>query len=186
MAKKTVIKISGIKEARDSALAFINKQTKDREFLDLVGQTATDQLRNAVRAGGRTDPAYFQPPLEDSTVERRKTLIKQGNSFDPKIVTPKRSNLSMSGQLLDSIYYRINESISTVVLLIKKPRNPYRGKSGQPLENKDNVEIKNDLEKRGFKFFFISEKLNTLLENVITQQLRRKLSLYNKINRKLK
>jgi hypothetical protein len=186
MAKKTTVKITGISQARDNALKFINSTTKDREFLDFVGQTAADQIRSAVRAGGRTDPAYFQPPLEDSTVDRRKTLIKQGNSFDQKIVNPNRSNLSMSGQLLDSIYFRINESISTVVLLIKKQRNPYKGKSGQPLENKDNVEIKDDLEKRGFKFFFISEKLNTLLENKITQQLRRKLSLYNKIVRKLK
>lgn len=186
MAKKTTVKITGIQEARDNALAFINKEIKDREFLDFVGQTASDQIRNAVRSGGKGDPAYFQPPLSDSTIERRKTLIKQGNSFDPKIVNPKRSNLSLSGQLLDSITFRINQSINTVVLLIKKPRTPYKGKTGQALENKDNVEIKNDLEKRSFKFFFISEKLNTLLENIITQQLRRKLSLYNKITRKLK
>lgn len=186
MAKKTVVKISGVKEARDSAIAFLNKEIKDREFLDPVGQTAADQLRNAVRSAGRTDPEYVQPSLSDGTIERRKTLIKQGNSFDPKIVNPKRSNLSLSGQLLDSISFRINESINTVVLFLKKQRSPYKGKKGQALEYKDNVEIKNDLEKRGFKFFFISEKLNTLLENIITQQLRRKLSLYNRITRKLK
>lgn len=186
MAKKTSVKITGIAEARDSAIKFLNDSISNDEFLKQVAEQTIDQIQKAVRSGGRTDPAYFQPPLSDSTIERRKTLIKQGNSFDPKIVNPKRSNLSLSGQLLDSFQYRTNKALSTIVLFLNKSRKPYRGVKGQELENKDNVQVKNDLEKRGFKFFFVSEKINTLIENFITKELRRKLSLYNKINRKLK
>lgn len=186
MAKKTVVKITGVNQARTNALEFINKQSKDPDFLKGLGEEAAFQIASAVRSKGRTDPAYFQPPLEDSTIERRKTLIKQGNSFNAKIVTPKGSNLSMSGQLLDAIKSRVNYSISTIVLFLKPQRSPYKGKSGQPLESKTNNEIKKELESKGFRFFFLSDKISILLENLITKQLRRKLALYNRINRKLK
>ncbi len=186
MAKKTSVKITGIGAARDNALKFINNTTKDSQFLKEIGQEAVIQIAAATRSGGRTDPAYVQPTLKDSSVERRKTLIKQGNSFNSRIVSPKRSNLSMSGQLLDSMISKVNSAIGQIIISINKQRKPYKGKSGQDLENKDNLEIKNDLEKRGFRFFFLSDKINLLLENKIAQQLRRKLSLYNKITRKLK
>lgn len=184
MAKKTVVKFTGIKTARDNALEFLNKSTKDPKFLTSVAEVTVDQIQKAVRSAGRVDSAYFQPPLSDSTIKRRETLIKQGNAYNTTIVTPKRSNLSMSGQLMDSISYRINQSLSEITLFLKRPRTAYKGKNGQPLENKDNVEIKRDLEKRGYKFFFVSDKINTLLVNRISKSLSRLLKLYDKVKRK--
>ena len=184
MAKKTVIKFTGIKAARDNALEFLNKSTKDSKFLNSVAEITVDQIRKAVRAAGRTDPAYFQPPLSDGTIKRRETLIRQGNAYNTTVVIPKRSNLSMSGQLLDSISYRINQSLSEITLFLTRPRTAYKGKNGQPLENKDNVEIKRDLEKRGYKFFFVSDKINTLVVNQISKSLSRLLKLYDQTQRK--
>lgn len=195
MAKVT---IKGIPEARDNALKFLQNTVKDKKFLDEIGQLTADQIRNRTRArkgvltkdspdfGSPGVDDYRQPKLKDSTIERRKSLIRSGNAFDPQIVTAKKSNLSLSGQLLDAIKYRVNQGINVISIYIDSKRNPYRGAKGQNLENKkSNNQIKDELEERGRRFFFISDKLNTLLTSKIAQQLRRKLSLYNKIVRKL-
>jgi hypothetical protein len=93
----------------------------------------------------------------------------------------------MSGQLLDAIKFRVNNSISEVTIFLSQKREAYKGRFKDKLENKkNNIEIKNDLEDQGRKFFFISDKLTALLESKIASELRRKLALYNKIKRSLK
>lgn len=180
MAKVT---IKGIPEARDNALKFLKNTVKDKQFLDSLGQETANQIRNRTRA--RLEE-YKQATITKPTIKRRESLIRSGNAFDPQIVTARKSNLSLSGQLLGAIKYRINQSINVISIYIDSKRNPYRGAKGQNLENKkSNNQIKDELEERGRRFFFISEKLNTLLTSKIAQQLRRKLSLYNKIVRKL-
>lgn len=182
MAKKTSVKITGVSQARDNILKFLNNTIQDKQVLNELGQVAADSIRNRTRAGMEE---YKQKPLSKTTQERREALIPK-NSFDDKIVKPKRSNLSLSGQLLESISFRINNAQALVTLFLYKPRLPYNGTKKSALKNdKDNVQIKNDLESKGRKFFFISEKLNAQLENRITQALRRKLAQYNRLRRKL-
>jgi hypothetical protein len=73
-----------------------------------------------------------------------------------------------------------------VILYLLDPRKPYKGVKGQDLENKKtNNQIKDDLEAQDRRFLFISDKLKILLESKIAQNIRKKLSLYNRINRKL-
>jgi hypothetical protein len=184
MAKKATVKISGITEAKNSALKFLNETAKDKSFLDSIGQLTADQIRNRTRAGL---DEYKQDDITTYTKDRRAALIKSGNAFDSKIVKPNKSNLSMSGQLLDAIKFRVNNSISEVTIFLSQKREAYKGRFKDKLENKkNNIEIKNDLEDQGRKFFFISDKLTALLESKIASELRRKLALYNKIKRSLK
>ena len=181
MAKNKVT-ITGVGKARDNALKFLGNTFKDKEFLESYATDAENYIRNSTRA--RKDE-YTQEPIKESTIKRRKSLIKSGNSFDQKIVSPKKSNLSMSGQLLESIKHRINLSVGEIVLYLNPYRKPYKGVKGQDLETKTNTQINRDLEKQGRKFFFISNKLQALLESKIAAQLRKKLALYNKVVRKL-
>lgn len=182
MAKRTSVRITGIDNARKSAQKFLTNLAGDDKMLNMLGILASDQIRNRTRA--RLED-YKQDEITSGTVDRRKSLIKGGNSFDNKIVTPKRSNLSLSGQLLGSISHRIDKLKSEVVLFINRPRKAYKGIRKPELENlKDNLEIKQDLEKQGRKFFFISEKLEALLQSRILTELRKQLSIYNKIIRK--
>jgi len=52
-------------------------------------------------------------------------------------------------------------------------------------KEKTNNEIKNDLEAKGRRFLFISDRLKANLEERIVKELKRRLDLYNKIKRKL-
>ena len=185
MANKTVVKITGTDKAKKNAVDFINQFKKSDDFLNVIGAEAVRQIQARTRSAGKVDPEYTQPELTKYTKEQREKLIRAGNSFDSKIVRQNRSNLSMSGQLLNSIFYAISAASGEITLKINEFRKAYKGIRKAELELKqNNKEIKNDLESRGFKFFFISKKLAALLENKIAQELRRKLSIYNKLLRK--
>jgi hypothetical protein len=183
MAKKTVVKITGIAQARDNALKFLNQTKKDSKILNTEGQFAADQIRNRTR--GRLEE-YKQNPITKGTSKRRESLIKSGNFLDERLTRPKQSNLTLSGQLLGAITYKINSAFSEIIIFLNPTRKAYRGARGFDLENsKDNVEIKKDLESRGRRFLFLSDRLRTNLENRLVKELKRRLDLYNKIKRKL-
>lgn len=180
---KTKVKITGTKEAQASAIKFLRSAINGDDILKDIGQTATDQIRSRTR--GRLED-YRQADLKQSSIENRDRLIRAGNAFDKGIVRTKRtSNLSMSGQLLDAIKYRILKTTGEVVLFIERARSPYKGIKKPLLENtKDNLEIKKDLESKGRRFLFLSDRLQILLQNKTAQYLRRQLSIYNKLIRK--
>lgn len=183
MAKKATVKITGLKQAKDNALKFLNESKKDSKILETEGQFAADQIRNRTRA--RLEE-YKQDPITKGTIKRRESLIRSGNFLDERLTRPKQSNLTLSGQLLKAITYKVNSAFSEIILFLNPTRRAYKGARGFDLENlKDNNEIRKDLESRGRKFFFISERLRTNLENRLAKELKRRLAIYNKIKRKL-
>lgn len=183
MAKKATVKITGIGQARDNALKFLNATKKDNEILNTEGKFTADQIRTRTR--GRQEE-YKQNPITKATAKRRESLIKSGNFLDERQTRPKQSNLTLSGQLLGAITYKINSAFSEIIIFLNPDRRPYKGTRGFDLENlKDNNEIKKDLESRGRKFLFLSERLRINLENRLVKELKRRLSIYNKIKRKL-
>lgn len=185
MAKRNLasVKITGTAKVRDNLLKFVQQQTRDEGVLNELGEFAADQIRKRVR--GKVDKEYQQDPLTPATIGIRKNLIKNGNSKTPQTSKPSQSNLTLSGQLLDAIKHRVNASLATINIFLLKPRTGYILKDGSRTKvDKDNVEIKSDLEERGRLFLFISKSLNAQLQSKIAQALRKRLSLYRKISSK--
>ncbi len=183
MAKKTSVSITGFKQARESLEKFVRRQFQEPNVLEPIAVLASDQIKKRTR--GRQEE-YAQDEISKATKKRRKSLIKSGNAFNARVSKPNQSNLSLSGQLLESIRSKLQTAQSTIVLYLFNPRKPYKGVKGQDLENKKtNTQIKSDLDALDRRFLFISDKLKIQLENKLAQILRTKLSLYNKILRKL-
>ncbi len=209
MAKKASVKITGVSQARDSALKFLSQSVKGKELLNKLGQEAADQIRNRTR--GRLEE-YRQKEITEVTKAVRQVYLENfGGKGD--LSRPKTSNLTLSGQLLDAIKFRVNESAANITIYLEdsrfvnkltktrkeiiqatkfgknKEKNKLLGIAASILADqkpsKSNKEINKDLESRGRKFFFLSPKLNALLESKIADELRRQLSIYNKIKRKL-
>lgn len=178
---KTKAEIKGLDVVSRDIKTFINNVIKEKQILNDVGDLASKQIALQTRARQKD---YRQPGLQKSSIKRRETLIKQGNGSE--FAKPKQSNLTLSGQLLDAITHKINQSTGFITIFFKEGRKPYKGKSGQNLEQKTNKEIVQDLDTRGFKFFFISDRLKTQLESKIKSYLRQKLSNYKKLKRSLK
>lgn len=204
MAKKNIVKFSGVKQTGENILKFINAQLKDDRMLAEVGKITVDQIKNRTR--GRQEE-YKQDPLKPLTVAQRSVYIQNYGSND--LASPKQSNLTLSGQLLDSLRHKVQQGLAVIYLYdprklpSKKTRSElikgtkFDGSKqnkkllgiaasylAKPKESKTNTQVKNDLEKIKRKFFFVSEKLNTLLTNKISQMLRRKLSTYRRFIRK--
>jgi len=216
MAKKAFVKITGITQARDNALKFLNQTKKDSKILETEGKFAADQIRD--RTEGRQEQ-YKQKDLANVTIEARK--IYAGFYDTSPLAIPKRSNLTLTGQLLGAIKHKVNSAASEIIIyltdnrrnrkipdsiiqemydgIIDKDRNATNSKRKDPkvkdklialflLKNqkeKTNNEIKNDLEAKGRRFLFISDRLKANLEERIVKELKRRLDLYNKIKRKL-
>jgi hypothetical protein len=179
---KNEVKITGTKEAQDNLLKEIRNAVTDERFMRELAEEAIDQIKKRTR--GRQEQ-YKQDKLEKSTIGARKRLIERGNAFDPAIVRAETSNLSMSGQLLNSMRYKLDEFRGIITLFINPDRELYKDATLQEtIDKKDNIEIKEELEKRNRKFFFISDRLKANLQNRIADGLRRSLKLYDKIKRK--
>jgi hypothetical protein len=178
---KTKAQITGIKESGDKLRQFLQSAIKDKDVLEELGTFSSSEIKK--RTTARLEE-YKQPDIEETTIKRRKSLIEQGNKSE--FARANRSNLTLSGQLLDAIKYRINQSKALITIFLSDERRPYKGKSGQDLEAKSNNQIKKDLEAIGRKFLFISERLKTQLESKLKLSIQKKLSNFKRIKRSLK
>jgi hypothetical protein len=207
LAKKAVVTIKGVGAAQANALKFLNNVAKDKRILDSIGADLADQINK--RTAARLDE-YKQKPLAESTVVSR-DIATRVNNLD-QLTKPKTSNLTLSGQLLSSIKNKSDAATAQIIIFLKEGRNKLKKPTLDQIkeiakskpkkkqgfyyaighlmmqakdENKNNTEIKNDLEKQGRKFLFMSDKLQTMLEVKLRQQIAKQLSLYNKVKRKL-
>jgi hypothetical protein len=207
LAKKAVVTIKGVGAAQANALKFLNNVAKDKRILDSIGADLADQIHK--RTAARLDE-YKQKPLAESTVVSR-DIATRVNNLD-QLTKPKTSNLTLSGQLLSSIKNKSDTAAAQIIIFLKEGRNKLKKPTLNQIkeiakskpkkkqgfyyaighlmmqskdENKNNTEIKNDLEKQGRKFLFMSDKLQTMLEVKLRQQIAKQLSLYNKVKRKL-
>ena len=177
MAKVT---ITGVDDVRKKFQNFLRASERDPNILTDVAVTMREQMIKRTQAGIED---YKQPPLAESTKERRKKLIAAGNGSN--FAKPSRSNLTLSSQLLNSIIFRINIRDGIVNFFLKDFRTPYIGVKGKPLETPTNTEIKQDLEKQGRTFLFLSKKLEAQLSTRIVRALRRRLSNFNKLKKSI-
>lgn len=207
MAKKTVVTIKGVGQAQASALKFLNDVKKDKRILQEIGDLLVFQIQKQTTSGLGE---YKQKPLTENTIVSR-DLLAEANSL-AQFAKPKRSNLTLSGQLLSSIKSRADAAGSAIIIFLKPFRYKLlppskdnintlaakkpKSKRGHyhaigalilksPPKETDNNKIKEDLESQGRNFLFMSTKLQLKLEKNITSQIRKQLDLYNKIKRKL-
>lgn len=208
MAKKTVVTIKGVGEAQKNAIKFLTDYNKDKKLLDKLGSEIVLQIQRRTTAGL---DEYKQDPLTESTIVSRE-LLADINSLN-QFAKPKRSNLTLSGQLLSSIKNKANVSTATIVIFLKDFRYKYlpptresitrvaakkpKSKRGfyhaigniimsDPPKDTTNNKVRNDLEKQGRKFMFMSDKIQIQLEKNLTRELSKALTLYNKVKRTLK
>jgi hypothetical protein len=218
---KTKAEIKGLDIVKKDVKTFINNIIKEKPLLEELGKMSADAIKNQTR-GRRGE--YKQKELKEVTIQAR-DIYSEHYTVD-KDSSPKTSNLTLTGQLLNSIKYKVNQASGLITIyfndnrkdravnldksIINKERDRIldkdfnaTNKKGDPKlrarlsalymltnkKNKDqktNSEIVQDLDQRGFKFFFISVRLKAQLESKIKSYLRTKLSNYKKLKRSLK
>lgn len=145
-----------------------------------LGQYAADLIRLRTRLGyGVTDTGAKRQRLKKLspiTVAFRKQARKMGELSDQ--TTPGKSNLTYSGQLLDSIKSKISTQ-GQVVVGPTGYRTPSRLSSFSQEVINNNPHLANSLAKRGFIFNNISDlefkKLVNYLNDGLTSVIKRRL-----------
>lgn len=172
---KTNVKITGFTEMSKKLTTYIENVAKDQEMITDIGKHIVTQIRARTASG--VDKEYKQPPITKGTIKRRESLMKAGNTppSDLSRVLPRTSGLTLSGQLLNSLRFEINASLQFIRISIADFRRPYRGVRKEQLETKTNTEIKDDLESRGRKFFFLSDQLREQVQNILSRKIREKI-----------
>jgi hypothetical protein len=123
-----------IKQAVNNIGAKLKKLTTQKKLGKEIGTYLVTEIQRTARNGKVVDEEKLvqNPALLEKTIKRRKKLIKAGNPKGEKYRANK-SNLTLTGQLLNSIRYTFKEGVLTI--FVKKKRRPYKGVRGKLLKN---------------------------------------------------
>lgn len=164
MAKKTSAIVSGLPGVSTKIDKLVQKLAHSDEVYNFIGSEITSQMKKRTQ-GGIND--YKQPALKPISVEVRKQLAKY-NQTD-KLYSAPRSNLTFTGQLLNSISYTINTAARQISIYLKDFRKDIepvpRGvaltaydKALDKDHNISNKKAKNQDERLKIKALFIASK----------------------------
>lgn len=154
------------------------------KIFEKVGRFSIKRIKTVTRDGFSMVTGFKKrlPDLTENSKLRRELLaiINKGAHKD---FDPDKSNLTFTGGLLNSLKFTLKKRRFGIGFIIKifpdagKRRKRLIGLRGKPLEQKDNLEINRDLEKRGFGFLGMDKegesKIREMLTNALKRELRR-------------
>lgn len=132
------------------------KKTFTKPLLDKVGREAVKQIVKRTRLGKGARPitkkTYPLPGLADSTIDYRERYDYNLSPY----TRPNRSNVTATGQLLNSIWYRtrFSSTLREVELYFKENRS--RELNGGPAKIK-HKKLAEYIEKNGRPFFYLAD-----------------------------
>lgn len=146
------------------------EKSVDKKALEDVAKKTADDIRTRTRLGygvnNTGDLKNKLKPLKNSTVKKRTIALKRGE-LSP-FTTPRRSNLTKTGQLLDALSGRAKNK--GVEIILKKEKRTDT--------NVTNSEIVFHQEAHGRPFIHLSKpeitKLNNRIKEILFLELKRK------------
>jgi hypothetical protein len=152
-----------------------------KDMLDEVGEFVSDRVRYQARIGKPISADGFKTPLEDSTIRNRKYLARYNSTHET--YNPERSNLTLTGQLLDSIKHTIT-GIGKLEIDVSGKHTGYKTKTGHtdPIDMK---ELKGHLKKKEFVIFdkLINDNKTIVsrTKTIVLRYIRRALAIRNRL-----
>ena len=164
---KVTVDLSKIRAATQS----IKNQLNQREVLSKAADIAINDIKGNAREGKPVvdNKVSSFPSLDDKYITRRKRLASV-NETD-SVYSPKRSNLTFTGQLLNSLKATFKGAIITISPTGK--RRPYKLIKGGRTKSVENKIVAEGLQDRGFKFLSIGRSTKKKIKSEITRIIRR-------------
>jgi hypothetical protein len=191
---KVSVQVKVPKRLRKDVEVLLGRVERDRAALKEIGDFVSNRIRSEGRRGKPYNKDRSFPALEKSTIENRKYLSLF--NFTSDVFSPKRSNVTLTGQLWDSIGHMILKN--TVFIQFFGKRDPYTTGPGGKLQklkgpNKTNQGLADMLakgikSKNGLKKYVAFEasviendvKINKRINAIVKRYLRRALVKYRK------
>lgn len=162
----------------------IEEILSSREMLKEVGEFTVERLRYQARIGRPANFARSTKPLEESTIRNRKYLAKHNPTHET--FEPTRSNLTITGQFLDSLKYAVRGTGLLEIFFDGNHRGYLSGtgKRGKSIPNAKLAEYLKDIDKR-FAVFDSSlddnETFKTRVKTIVRRFIRRGLAVRNRL-----
>lgn len=158
----------------------INRVLSDSALLDEVGDFVVERVRFEARRQRPLNSSRSFPDLKDSSIRIRDRL--SDFNATTRTYNKNRSNVSFTGQLLDSLTYNVVSSRRVIVIFFKGLRFPYFGPKGLiklDSKSKSNEGVAQQLFERGFVVFdnkgLGDETFRRRIKNIIRKYIRKNL-----------
>lgn len=170
---KTSIKISVDKSGLDKITKEIIKSSASKDVLNEIGDTLVRMNKKNSRTGKDGDGNNYKN-LSRDWIDERTSLSKK----TPTHISygKNRSNATFTGQLIDSIYYFIDEKSKSITLDFKNiKRSRYINEKGKAVGNIDtkNSDIAKSFNDRGSKILGFNEEMKKRIEFILTSSIRK-------------
>lgn len=165
------VKLQGL----DRTILNAFKRTKTTaSVLNDIGDFVVKDIQRITRTGKSIpDNAKFAP-LSRSWKQRRKRLATVNSTSST--YSPARSNLNFTGQLVDSIEFKINQSEGSITIEPQGTRTPYKGIRKSSLKGeRSNKKLALFLAQRGRRFLGLSDLARKTIIRKLKSALRRAL-----------
>lgn len=150
----------------------ILKKALDKPTLDEIGRQVVALNQKAVRSGNLPDGGEL-PELSKGWIKRR-SLLKKFNNTGPAF-SPKRSNLTFTGQLLNAIFFRSNPSDGSIdIEVLNTKRTSYSNMDGKPSKSKQptNKKLAEYIAQKGIIFVGLTENARERANKILMAKLR--------------
>jgi hypothetical protein len=156
-----------------------------KEMMNEVGEFVAERVRYQARVSKPLNAQSSLPKLKTSSISSRKYIAKHNQTH--QTFEPSRSNLTITGQLLDSITHKII-GVGQILIDVAGKHRGYKsgtGAKGKDIENKD---LKEYLIQKGFVIFDKTIETNTLIQSriktIVLRYIRRGLAIRNRLAKK--
>lgn len=176
------VKFKNLKKVQDSIREAFSEVVHSPTLLKKVGEEVVSYTKIKSRSGFSLGSGGNRfPALADSTVGRRRALAKVNETH--RAYSAARSNLTFTGQLIDSIkVLNVQASKAIVEIGPTGKRRKLKGVRGKPLKVSDanNSEVYSRLKELGFLIFGKDGALERKVLNLVKREMRRALSFGRK------
>jgi hypothetical protein len=168
MAINFKLKLEDVKKAKDETTKILNNLKQDPELQTTIGQLVVDDIKLQTRKGFSIVRNAKFKPLTNEWVEKRKQIKATPGQRISEVYSPKRSNLSLSGQLIDSVRFSIGKVIRIFAdgertpyqYTIEKKVNGKKTKITKTIESSvDNAELSEYVSEQGRPFIGFRDKV---------------------------
>lgn len=168
-------KVLNIEKIQSSLRIMLDKFVSSKKVLDQIGEFSRDRIYSFAKSGKSLfgdDPKKFMS-LSRGYINYRKKLEQTSQMGD--LFSPSRSNLTLTGQMLDALKYKIKSGSAMVEVFVEAsarndtPQLTKRPKKGPRLNN---AQVAESLAKRGRKFIGMDRLGRDRIKKLIIKELR--------------
>lgn len=152
----------------------------NKKLFDDIGQFQIDRIKSFSRLGKSLVTGSQFKPLSDGYVNYRKNFKKANPGNVGKLFGPAKSNITFTGQLLESLRYISDFGKFTVKVFVpatkRKPLPSTRPDKPPIVDDKTNLEVAKELSDNGREFMGMDTTGKQRIRNMIRSELRRQIA----------